>query len=562
VKIYNSDEVPPRDKLSEGALIVAATVAPHSIPDSLSFTLDNGAAKVFHSGDFRPDETSTLSQVVAGASEEYTYLANVMPVYKKEMIPTDCDMAVVDYGNGHTPGYARTEGDIVKNYQAVMEKDMGRELVALIQSNHVERMFSIVKAAIEQGRPVIIDGGTEMDLHFMSVLEALNVKRPKDAPELQLSDLFEHLQPEDPKKHVPVIYRAAHAKEEENHGKEVADLLKGTPAPVLIASGIYGETDPGATLYDALNGKYEGFPLTADADIIVTTDFNTFDVETFYPLQKLQQRIKNKEPMDSLYLDELPLNFRILLRDEYGISEENLWREENGKRLSPEDGKRLSWAQLRDMTKADFPKIEAELQKRLDNTPDIRGITVHTPHDGEPYSTLDGPGHGCAADIDGLAKLLGEKCHIMPVHTRADRKKNTKVTVSKDRVVEDAGAGPTVFVSKGKKPIVIEKGKENTILLSDRHFDATGHSAGEPKVETEITTFEAYASKTKADGPFFRTEVFLDKKEETDTALRLSTIGRISDNKEIHKTKVAVEKQSKAQMLAERGKRNKEKGTI
>ena len=567
VEIYDKDKVPGKNELPKDALTVKATVAPHSIPDSLSFTLDNGAAKVFHSGDFRPDTTSTVSEVIAraAATKKFSFLQGVMPAYNEKTIPQDCDMAVVDYGNAATTDsvtgdHARTEAQIVENYKNVMTAEPSdKEIVALIQSNHVERLFSIIKAGIQQGRPVIIDGGTEMDLHLMSVLNAINEERPFGAPEVKLQDLFNSLQPQPPAKRVPIIYRAAHASESENKNKEARKLLNETPAPVLVASGIYGETDPGATLYDALNGKYgkkkEDFPIKSDAHIIVTTDFNTFEVETFKPLKHIQDELKKGKSFrdggfDELRLDQLPLNFREWLHKEFKefeISEENLWVRNKYGNIDIKDGEAvippspMTWKQLREKLPKDvFDKILKEMEDRLAKTPDITGMTLDTAksekyrseHNLELtlYDQLDGPGHACSADIRDLLTRLGKKCHIVPVHTTEWKKEEAQKLGLMEHSF-DRKPGARIFITRGQEPVVVQE-NDNTVLLSSRHFNKKGQQT-EASVHPDSVSFNRYSAGEES-LTSNNTKLLLTRTEKK-VAKLLSKITMMEEKKEILK---------------------------
>ena len=452
------------EKTPENALCVVPSAAPHSVPDSFGFTLDNGAAKVFHSGDFRPDSSSVLSKLCQKHNAFSPYDENALP-------DKDVDLAVFDFYGAKNETPAPTEAQIQKAYETVLQKEAPETpLVTLIQNNHFERLATLIKAGIQAGRPVIIDGGEEMDLFVLAALHAVDIQRT-DGKQTTLEELFSPVQDAHGKR-VPVIYRAKGERLQEERIKQIKAFSNDTPAPLWISTGIYGETDADGRFYAALNGKHPDFMLPENAKVIVTDTFDTFIKGEFLPLQKIQQKELSKpipfynDDFLQTKLSDLPQSIHAFLEKQG----ETLSRNENQK-VYEWDGDKGTVTDNRSLKNLD-PLVLKKTLYLFSQTPDIRHVGIHTAKE-SAYAALKGAGHAAAPDINAvLHKILAPNASVYPVH--ADYK---TVDAFIENHPEQTGkiiktsAGNEIFVCRNQPPKIIETKRKNTVLLADRGAD-------------------------------------------------------------------------------------------
>ena len=168
--------VKEKDVLHFGEMTVEVAAAPHSVPGSLSFKVSNENASVFHSGDMRLEEKSYIRQ---GAD-----LAHFAQMGKDGV-----DFAVMDACAAGTDGYTRTETQIHDTFTTVFAENESRQAVVVVPPGHVERIATVLQAAKDAGRQVVIDGGPIMYAHLMGLEDGeLLEKFPNVVPAEKLKD--------------------------------------------------------------------------------------------------------------------------------------------------------------------------------------------------------------------------------------------------------------------------------------------------------------------------------------------------------------------------------------
>ncbi len=214
--------VRPGEKIRIGEVTLEPTQAPHSIPGSLGVKVSNAAASIYHSGDVKADTSS--------------YLGEPMDEAHMSEIGRDVDLMIFDATAAVKPGFARKEEDICESYTGVFRECEGRQVISLIKSSHMERFATVLKAAENAGRDVIIQGGSEMQVHLMG-LQSAGISPDGLAPKIRV---LNHTNPDaarlDPRK------------------------------TVVISSGIEGCEE--APFFAALRGEKTSVPLMPDAVVV------------------------------------------------------------------------------------------------------------------------------------------------------------------------------------------------------------------------------------------------------------------------------------------------------
>jgi len=139
-----------------GNMKVRALAASHSIPGCLSFEISNGEASIFHSGDTKSDETSSLGKGVDLKS--YRDIAGV-------------DFAVWDAANADRDGHSTSEAEACEEYREIFKENADKQIVVAMPAAHMERLASVIKAASATGKHIIINGGATMLQNVMALKE-------------------------------------------------------------------------------------------------------------------------------------------------------------------------------------------------------------------------------------------------------------------------------------------------------------------------------------------------------------------------------------------------------
>ncbi len=215
-----------------GDLSVRSMQASHSIPGALSFKISNGTESVFHSGDTKGDETSFLEGGVD------------FDDYKKIVEEAPIDFMSFDALAVTKAGHATYESEVADAYKTIFEENEGKPVVAVLPAAHLERLASVIAAAQEKGRNVVLNGGSLMDSNLLGLEMAgvnLQEKFPKTTVVGALNEKAAELDPE---------------------------------KTVVITTGIYAEQSSPFVRF--LKGDEKAFDLRSDAVIVapLTDDKN------------------------------------------------------------------------------------------------------------------------------------------------------------------------------------------------------------------------------------------------------------------------------------------------
>lgn len=535
VKVYKeTDEIPH----SENALVVTANVAPHSVPDSLSFTFETPDAKVFHSGDFRPDSSSTLSSAVAQLQNGQ----GVMRVYDERVdLPSGCDMVVMDCGSGNIAGNAPTEESIYDKYVAELSKESrDTQVGTVIQNNHIERLFSAVKAGIDAGRPVIIDGGSEMDKHLLAVLQGVKDQAGEAGKNITIDDLFAPLQkPGQPP--VPVVYRSANSQEDLDTKTKTEAALAFGVKPFLVTTGLYTVTDDGSSFYAALRGdcKKDGtpiaFPIDKDARIYLTDSHDCLKTEEIEPLKALQIKVSGEKTDGPIVYDSETMKDVTLGQLPHGI------RMKIEKRDKPW-GKPASWENPDDMKFTDLPEEQQKIiTDSLKNTPDVRRLSV------DVKKEWTGPGHACAQDIKAVTEKTGG--YVYNVHANHGKKRDLETILGKTPEIStltEKTAGDEIFISHSAPPPQVVAQRENQAIKNKR--DSKGVKEGEPQEKIFLINQSGYPTPSE----YLAQKKKQEDRPEVSPAERMQQKGKNAENAATPAQPTNTGKQPSAEELAKK----------
>lgn len=225
-------EIHAGETVKIGNTTVRSMQASHSIPGALSFKISNGTETVFHSGDTKGDETSFLEGGVD------------FDDYRKISADGAIDFMSFDALAVTKPGHATYESEVFDAYKTIFNKYADKPAVAVLPAAHLERLASVIAAAQECGKNVVLNGGPTMDTNLLGLQMAgvdLQKKFPRAAVVNALDDKAATLDPE---------------------------------KTVVITTGIYAEKD--SPFIRFLKGDKEAFNFHSDSVIIapLTDDKN------------------------------------------------------------------------------------------------------------------------------------------------------------------------------------------------------------------------------------------------------------------------------------------------
>src|SRR5437764_4686452 len=116
----------------------------HSIPDAVGISIETGAGRVFHTGDWKLDHTP-----VDGLRTDVGRLA--------ELGNRGVDLLLGDSTNAERPGVTGSERLVGEAFRQIIPQRTGRILVASFASN-VHRMQQAIDVAVQVGRKVAVVG--------------------------------------------------------------------------------------------------------------------------------------------------------------------------------------------------------------------------------------------------------------------------------------------------------------------------------------------------------------------------------------------------------------------
>ena len=116
----------------------------HSIPDAVGLLIRTPAGIVFHSGDFKFDQSP-----VAGYAIDVAHLAKVG---NEGVLALMCDVTNVE-----RPGYTPSERLVGESFDRIFSQAEGRIIIAAFASN-IHRVQQVINTAAKYGRKVLITG--------------------------------------------------------------------------------------------------------------------------------------------------------------------------------------------------------------------------------------------------------------------------------------------------------------------------------------------------------------------------------------------------------------------
>lgn len=210
--------------ISIGDMNIEAVAISHSIPDALGFAIKTPDATIFHSGDYKADQTLAF-----GKPTDFKRL--------EEISKDGVDAMMVDATTAACPDFAQNEANIQETYKRVIKEHSEGKVIVASAPHHLNRITSIAKAAAESGRTVIIDGGSELRFHMIGLKEA-GIDLTKEIKGLKIID-----------------------------GKS-NDAKKLPPEKTLIITTAgWGQKE--APLYKAAKDDYDGFNIATKDTIII-----------------------------------------------------------------------------------------------------------------------------------------------------------------------------------------------------------------------------------------------------------------------------------------------------
>ncbi|MBO4644153.1 MAG: hypothetical protein J5716_06065 [Alphaproteobacteria bacterium] len=213
------------DTIEIGNMKVEALAASHSIPGCLSFKLSNEEVSAFHSGDTKSDQTSSLGDGRGVSLDAYRAMEGV-------------DFAVWDGAMANRSGHSTSEAGAKEEYKKIFEDkaNEGKQIIVAMPAAHSQRLASVIAAAAEAGKHVIINGGATMEINYVALGDNgydLQEKYPDITIATAGSDEAQKIKPED---------------------------------CITITTGIYGEKN--SPFVKKLQGLDDSFVLRDDAVIV------------------------------------------------------------------------------------------------------------------------------------------------------------------------------------------------------------------------------------------------------------------------------------------------------
>jgi ribonuclease J len=135
---------PSAGPLSLGPFRLEFVRMAHSIPDSVGISIETGAGRVFHTGDWKLDHTP-----VDGLRTDVGRLA--------ELGNRGVDLLCGDSTNAERPGFTRSERVVGEAFRQIIPTRRGRILVSSFASN-IHRMQQAIDVGVDCGRKVVVVG--------------------------------------------------------------------------------------------------------------------------------------------------------------------------------------------------------------------------------------------------------------------------------------------------------------------------------------------------------------------------------------------------------------------
>lgn len=162
-------EYGPDSVLQLGHFVVEPIRVAHSIPDSYGFAIRTPAGNVFHTGDFKLDQTPVDGQL--------------FDLPKLARIAEEGALALVsDSTNVERPGFVPSERIVAQTFENVLREASGRVIIASFASQ-IHRMQMAIDASLKFGRKVAAVGrsmSNNMDmaasLGYLTIPEGVRIR--------------------------------------------------------------------------------------------------------------------------------------------------------------------------------------------------------------------------------------------------------------------------------------------------------------------------------------------------------------------------------------------------
>ncbi len=168
--------VKPRQEFKVGSFRVELVRTCHSIPDSVAVAVHTPYGIIFHSGDFKFDQTP-----VDGHPIDYQRIA--------EFGSQGVLAFLSDSTNVERPGYSTSEKSVGENFDTLFRAAEGRIVVATFASN-VHRIQQVINAACQYGRKVAIAGRSMVNIAEVS--QELGYLNVPDGTLIELDELDQY----------------------------------------------------------------------------------------------------------------------------------------------------------------------------------------------------------------------------------------------------------------------------------------------------------------------------------------------------------------------------------
>ncbi|MGD9637428.1 MAG: MBL fold metallo-hydrolase [Alphaproteobacteria bacterium] len=139
--------VEPNQKLKLGNFEIEPVAVTHSMPNSLGFYIKTPDAKIFHSGDFKSDQTVPVGKPFDKARVE-------------EISKEEINAVMVDSTSVFKSGKVTEEEQIYKNILDIVEENQDKRIVIPVISSSTQRLASIAKVAAATGKTIVLEGAS------------------------------------------------------------------------------------------------------------------------------------------------------------------------------------------------------------------------------------------------------------------------------------------------------------------------------------------------------------------------------------------------------------------
>ncbi len=174
-------EIRAGERIKAGCFDVEVLHTTHSVADSLCFSIDTPAGRVFHTGDFKVDLTPVDADPI-----DFGRWAQI----GKEGV----QLLLADSTNAQRPGSSKSERLVGESLESIFKNSNARIIIATFSSN-VHRVQKIVNLAQKYGRKIAASGRSieqmialAQELGYMKVPAGIlvDIKQVKDYPDSEV----------------------------------------------------------------------------------------------------------------------------------------------------------------------------------------------------------------------------------------------------------------------------------------------------------------------------------------------------------------------------------------